>query len=261
MRIAHPSQPNRVIEGIAIIDNQSTSSWIDTKVDKCLGVASDFIGNSSFSLSTMDRLDLAQEGRCIRGLRIAPFRNGPSRPGDYRDIPECIERKLPSMENEMAYAEDVMKMKYPVSQYALNFPSNGQVWKTLALIGRDCLWAMPQFTMNNPNKSQGMIVLKTPLGFILVRQKTHRDGLENSYHQKVNAWSTNVKYRKKEQKTRSRIRRSERQVPPVHMDPNPPVVRFSAGKQTYSSAPFLDQRCSPCSPRSATQEQSFLHSY
>lgn len=79
-----------MIEGLAIIDNQSTTSWIDSMVDNRLGISSEFIKHSPYFLSTIDTLDSAEEGRVINGCRLPLFKAGPLSSKTLENYPDAL---------------------------------------------------------------------------------------------------------------------------------------------------------------------------
>ena len=172
VRLSHPSSPGKYVEGAAILDNHSTGTWVYEGLCDSLEVEDQFIEHESFTLSTMESDGVRHEGRAIRGLEIAPCvvpRNGEPQ---VWSLPKCMERGIPSVEEEVASYEDVQRMKPHLAQYCGNFPPKTQ-WtqNTVILIGRDCDWAMLHTTKNSPEKDKNLMMEETPLGWTLTGPK------------------------------------------------------------------------------------------
>ena len=84
--------------GVAIVDNQSTSSWVDEEVYEILGMDDRFIHTENYTLSTMERANAKHWGRTISGLEVAPYIDKPYTPPTFLSIPKCFEGKLPTVE-------------------------------------------------------------------------------------------------------------------------------------------------------------------
>ena len=170
VKLSHPSSPGKYVEGAAIIDLQSTGTWVYEGLCDSLEVEDRFIEWESFTLSTMESEGVRHEGRAIRGLEITPSivpRNG--KPQVW-SLPKCMERRIPSVEDEVASYEDVKGMEPHLAQYCDNFPPKNQ-WKTIILIGKDSPWAMMHIVKNSPEKDKYLMMEETPLGWTLTGPK------------------------------------------------------------------------------------------
>ena len=176
VRISHPCRPNETMVGVARVDNQSYSLWVDKRVCDSLKIDPEFVYLEMFRLSTPERVDAEHQGRAIKGLRIAPYLSEPNTQPIVRDLPTCIERErereIPpaQVEQEVATYEDVKEMKPHLRHYRCSFPCR-KPWKPLVLLGRDCPWAMQQIVKNVPDEDQGLIMTQTPFGRILIGPK------------------------------------------------------------------------------------------
>ena len=157
--------------GVAIVDNQSSSSWVDKMVRDSLKIDPEFVNLERFRLSTLECVDAEHQGRAIKGLRIAPYLSEPNTTPIVRDLPTCMEREIPpaQVEHEVATYEDVKEMKPHLRRYRCSFPCR-KPWKPLVLLGRDCPWAMQRIVKNDPDKDQGLMS-QTPLGWTLIGPK------------------------------------------------------------------------------------------
>ena len=155
VKLSHPCSPGKYVEGAALIDSQSTCTWVTEGLCDDLGVEDRFVKYEGYTLSTMESDGVRHGGRAIRGLEIAPCivpQNG--NPQGW-SLPKCMERSIPSVVEEVASYEDVNGLEPHLAQYCDNFPPKQQ-WKTIILLGRDCPWAMRQTMMNNPEEDRDL---------------------------------------------------------------------------------------------------------
>ena len=178
VHLTHPSCPEKIIQGLALIDNQSTSTWIDGAVDALLRVDPRFVSQEKIKLTTMDRINAEHQGRMITGLQIAPYHKTTDVLWQFTELPEWHERYITPVATKVASVEDVRDMAPSVAQFNENFPERRPAWETLILIGRDCLWAMQQETVNDDD---GLIVSRTPLGWTLVGPMLTRNRIPHEY--------------------------------------------------------------------------------
>ena len=169
--ITHPSCAGRTVHGLALIDNQSTSTWIDRKVEASLRIDRKSIGHENFELTTMECANAKHKCRVISGLQIAPCHDNPEADPQFRDLPVCAEGNVPAVSDELASMEEVKEMAPHLAKHHTNFPRKRTAWKTIILLGRDCGWAMQQETVNVPDEDNGLIVSRTPLGWTLIGPK------------------------------------------------------------------------------------------
>lgn len=169
--ITHPSCAGRTTHGLALLDNQSTSSWVDRKVEASLHVDRKSIDHENFELTTMERANAKHRCRVISGLQIAPYRDNSEASPQFRDLPVCAEGDILTVSDEVASIEKVKEMEPHLSKHHTNFPRKRTTWKTLILLGRDCDWAMQQETVKVPDEDNGLIVSRTPLGWTLIGLK------------------------------------------------------------------------------------------
>jgi len=133
--ISHVSDPTRKIEGLAIIDEQSSFSLVAEEVAAQLRVPSGECPNVSFALTTIEKSRSNKRSRLIGGLRIQAYRDNQG----MKQINPCVESlKIPGAIEEVASPQEVEDIA-GFEDLAENFHKKPK-WKTLLLLGRDNLW-------------------------------------------------------------------------------------------------------------------------
>ena len=194
--LCHNSNPDKRIEGLAIIDEGSCITLVDGNVLSRLEIPEQEFSSSPLSVITVDRSMLTKNYRTVKGLSVARLTDPEAR----FQIKECVEwKKLPSAIDELPSPEEVANFK-ELKHLTSQFPPVDPAWPTLMLIGRDCLWAMTHSQYIAP-KGETPMAIQTPLGWTLVGPKpskktdplpfTEKEGIRQFTHGKAPYSSSN----------------------------------------------------------------------
>lgn len=113
----------------AIIDEQSNSSFVDSKLVDHFGVNAPF---QNYTLSTMSGSATSVQGRIVKGLKIT----GVEETSSYFLPPVFTNDSIPSSKDEVATPE-IVRMHKSVSKFADKFLPKDENAEVLLLLGRD----------------------------------------------------------------------------------------------------------------------------
>ena len=154
---ASPDGP--IVRCLAIIDEQSTHTFVDDQLIGLLGVPQSNIKANRYSLTTLERLNTVVDGSIVSGVRVKGAEYG-----KWIALPPTYTHPgLPDSRSEAAGPETVRQHSH-IRKFAKYFPQVNPDHEVLLLIGANCGPAM--FTRcygtNYP------YVHKTALGYALV---------------------------------------------------------------------------------------------
>ena len=161
VKLTHPVT-GRVIIGLAIIDNQSTLTFMDPEALKALQLPKHLIQRDRLATSTIQGDSGPLPCQTIEGLRVYSLTS------DARiDLPlTTVLNPLPDAIDDVPSPDDVAA--FPgLGNYAKHFPPKNQAWPTILLIGRDCIVAQQQEQFCSA-QNQHQIIVKTPLGWTVM---------------------------------------------------------------------------------------------
>ena len=150
----------RSTEGLAIIDDQATLSFVDPNAIATLDI--DRMDKTPHAHTTATINGIAPPRQClkIKGLVIKPLSD---------DAPikldSALTQKLPNAIQEIPTAEEVSSIP-GLSHLSPKFPTK-QNWPTILLIGRDCMKAQQQSNLTW-SKDESRLAVKTPLGWAIM---------------------------------------------------------------------------------------------
>ena len=143
VQLCHDKDPSRTIKGIAIIDEQSTSTLVVPEVVEELEIPEEDCKDVSYYLTTMEALSSSKQGREISGIMVSPCFDVDS-PAEF---PRMLDRAVIESEH-IPPIEDELPIKREVEQISEfeslkdYFPEQRQGLDTIMLIGRDNMWAI-----------------------------------------------------------------------------------------------------------------------
>ena len=123
---------------------------------------------AKYTMTTVERQNVPHEGRVLHGLAIEPL-SGSGKEGSMGRItlPACIESKtIPDSLDEIPDREDVRKIP-GLEHLAERFPKKDGNWKTVLLLGRNCIEVMGEKQAVNSRNGAPRAV-HTPLGWALI---------------------------------------------------------------------------------------------
>ena len=156
--LSHPKS-GRSIKGLAIIDDQSTFSFVKPYIPKELNIAEEDLTSGVLIASTVNGI-LKTETIIIKHLLITPLN------GDAPIPLDCARTcNLPDVLGDVPTPQEVRSIP-GLSHLARKFPTK-EDWPTLMLIGRDCAQAQKHIqTVSSEDKHQ--LAIQTPLGWTIV---------------------------------------------------------------------------------------------
>ena len=160
VKIFSHDDPSHFIVGLAMIDAQSTGSFVDERVLSRLGVQSERLTPVSFRLTTLGQFDTNVISHSVSGLCVQ------SLAGDRPVInlpPAVIHPRLPDASMEVATQSKVNSFAH-LRHLAGHFPERIDNLETLLLIGVDCGQAMTTHVHGEASPWAH----ETPLGFALI---------------------------------------------------------------------------------------------
>lgn len=164
--LCHRSDPDKRVEGLAIIDEGSAVTLVNGNILSRLEIPEQKFSSSYLSVNTVDINMPTQSIRVIKGLNVARL----SDPEARFEIKSCVEwKKLPCAVQEIPSPEEVAQFE-ELKHLTCQFPPVDPSWLTLMLIGRDCLWAMTHLQYIAP-KAETPLAIQTPLDWTLVGPK------------------------------------------------------------------------------------------
>ena len=89
-----PESGSPPLEGLAVLDDQSTISMVDPGVTDWFGIKRQEMPIVKYTMSTMERHDAPHESRILHGMEIEPLINpGGGEVVEKMELPSCIESK------------------------------------------------------------------------------------------------------------------------------------------------------------------------
>ena len=179
MWISHKSNPTKKIEGLAIIDEQSSFSLVSDEVALQLQIPSRQCTSVSFELTTIEKSRSNKRSRLVGGLSVQAYQDNQG----TRHINPCVESsQLPGAIEEVASPQEVETIA-EFEDLAGNFHKKPK-WKTLLLLGRDNLWVHDAMERRTAGcGTDQMAAVSTPLGWALLGPRSpfrqiNRGGIE-----------------------------------------------------------------------------------
>ena len=122
---------------LAIIDEQSSDSFIDEKVLQHLNVPEINLKPNTYTLSTLSQISSQVNGSAVTGLRVRGINSN-----EWIRLPSTLTHpSIPDTRNEVA-TPSIVRAHRHVSHLAKNFPSVNSDLEVLILIGNNCGDAM-----------------------------------------------------------------------------------------------------------------------
>ena len=151
-----------VVEGIAILDDQSSHTYVYPNIMEDLRITEDDTTPSELITTTIQGTSMPERCHIISGLVVSSLDddNEISLPPTYTNS-----KSLPNVIKEIPSPEDISSIP-GVSHLAEKFPEK-QDWPTILLIGRDCMLAQTQEDLTWSD-DQSQVAAKTPLGWVLI---------------------------------------------------------------------------------------------
>ena len=151
-----------VVEGIAILDDQSSHTYVYPNIMEDLRITEDDTTPSELITTTIQGTSMPERCHIISGLVVSSLDddNEISLPPTYTNS-----KSLPNVIKEIPSPEDISSIP-GVSHLADKFPEK-QDWPTILLIGRDCMLAQTQEDLTWSD-DQSQVAAKTPLGWVLI---------------------------------------------------------------------------------------------
>ena len=149
----------KMLECLAIIDEQSSHSFIDKRLVELLGVPNEDVRENNYTLNTLERLETR-----INGLKVSKLEVKSSSGGQWIKLPPVLTHPgLPDTSSETAEPGLVRKYRH-IRKFAESFPRIDPNLEVLLLIGANCGEAMHTrcYGASYP------YVHKTALGYALV---------------------------------------------------------------------------------------------
>ena len=162
MLISHPDASGSY-EGLAIIDDQSGITFVDPAVGQVMDIPDSSISHPTQSVTTIEGASKARPCKIIHGLIITPLDGQPA----IELPPSVMQNNIPSAIEQVPSRNDVANTA-GFQHLAAKFPEKNHDWPTLLLIGRDCIEAQWQQQYHAKKENRTQMVVKTPLGWILV---------------------------------------------------------------------------------------------
>ena len=160
--ISHPGSSGSY-EGLAIIDDQSSISFVDPAVGQVLDIPVTSTRASTQSTITIEGQSRPQPCKIIHGLIITPLDGRRA----IKLPPVVMQHSISDSVHQVPSPEDVADT-VGFQHLAGYFPKKNPNWPTLLLIGRDCLEAQWQEQYYPTSENPSQMVFKTPLGWTLV---------------------------------------------------------------------------------------------
>lgn len=146
----------KTLTGLAIIDEQSTTSFVDPYVLDFFGIASE---NYDYTLSTLLKHCAKVQGRKVTGLSVSEAGQD-----SFYLLPEMLSNdSIPDTREEMATREDVRRLPHLV-HLANKFKEVEEKHRMLLLIGRDA----SKLLHSKCYGQEPPFAFRTPLGWALV---------------------------------------------------------------------------------------------
>lgn len=154
--IFHESIPSKILKCYVILDEQSSSTFMDPSAAKFLGVTG---VEQNFILSTMSGYKTKQTGMEIHGLRIAGVGNSRV----YNLPPVLTSDFVPDCRSEVA-TPSIVSAHSHISNLSRHFTPYDETAEVLFLVGRDCSELMHTKCYGDKHP----YAHKTPIGWALV---------------------------------------------------------------------------------------------
>ena len=127
----HYSKSNSTIEGLAIIDDQATQSFVYPQVIEDLGIEQSDQRPTQIVTRTVHGIGQPKKVFAISGLTITPLTNN-----NTISI-NALTHEIPHASDMVPTAEEVASIP-GLSHLTHNFPHKKD-WPTVLLLGRDCM--------------------------------------------------------------------------------------------------------------------------
>ena len=151
-------------KGLAIIDDQSTSSFVVPYIAKEVNIPKEDLTPDVLMTSTVNGI-LKSETIIIKNLLITPLNGDSSVPLDCART--CY---LPDVLNDVPTLQEVLSIP-GLSHLSEKFPAK-EDWPTLMLIGMDCAQAQKHIqTVSSEDEHQ--LAIQTPLGWMIMGKPAH----------------------------------------------------------------------------------------
>ena len=153
------SNGKTTLDCLAIIDEQSTHTFVDERVINLLDVPKENVKDNCYSLTTLERLNTTIKGSTVSGLEVKGLKTT-----KWIKLPPSLTHPdLPDTSAETA-GPDLVRQHAHVRSFAKNFTEVDPTQEVMILIGANCGSAM----FNRCYGSTYPYVHKTALGYALV---------------------------------------------------------------------------------------------
>ena len=160
MRIFNSEDPSHYVTGLAMLDTQSLSTFIDQKVLTALDVPQHKVHPVTYSLTTLDRLQTKVDTQLVQGLSVQALQ---AHKPAIRLPDALVHHGLPDASGDVGSISQVLSFPH-IAHLAQDFPKSQDGLETLILIGVDCGEAM---TLKVHGETHPW-VYESPLGMALV---------------------------------------------------------------------------------------------
>ena len=198
MKFTHPSS-RETVEGLAIIDDQATVTFVDPSIKGLLRLPSRVLRPSRQATVTINGPSEEKPCHILEDLVVTPLDGQKA----LTLPPAVMQCKIPSARDQVASKREVTNTN-GYEQFAHHFSEREQLnLPTLALIGRDCMPAQLQrqfYCEDNPSQ----MIAQTPLGWVLMGSKYCQNSSSPETFKKR---KTSAFYAEKRRNQRRRTRR------------------------------------------------------
>merc|ERR1711989_181460 len=153
------SKSKHSIKGLAIIDDQSTLSFVQPSISQELSIPQEDLTPETHSTITVQGIQ-THESLIIKGLLITSLNGDPS-----ISLDSVRTLRLPHVPNDVPTPQEVLPIP-GLSHLAEKFPAK-ENWPTLMLIGRDCTQAQKHIQAVS-SEDNHQLAIQTPLGWTIV---------------------------------------------------------------------------------------------
>ena len=121
----------------------------------------------AMSVTTVDRTSTYRNLKRVKGICVSSLMT----PEIKTEIPECVAWKyIPSACDEVPSPQEVAQID-GLGHLAKSFPEKKDSWKTILLVGRDCIWLHETLQQIRPITPAGPMADLTHLGWTLIGPK------------------------------------------------------------------------------------------
>ena len=133
MRIFNSEDPSHYVTGLAMLDTQSLSTFIDQKVLTALDVPQHKVHPVTYSLTTLDRLQTKVDTQLVQGLSVQALQ---AHKPAIRLPDALVHHGLPDASGDVGSISQVLSFPH-IAHLAQDFPKSQDGLETLILIGVD----------------------------------------------------------------------------------------------------------------------------